>query len=380
MGLKLDKLIHNQDMASTNFNNASYGYYFQSMAPESLHIVQDSAQIAGIEYSQIQQQVPLQPELGQDHLTSEPYNSHGRSNQLMAPQSAGQIGDSVNIGSQRCPSPYSVDMPQSLYRVSAIPTRLPPSPAISAKGIALPSIRQDQTMEIDTPAGHSQLEYQASEVTAFTGKHPRPTTPETTPPPSSYESMPQESEDWQLANSPRLGFGGHDLQQNYERSKKMHGMDEISRIIWNQLSKDNSHCDVEQHPEDGPKQKRQKRYYEHSPPPDQSPQSGGETRKHRAIFNVHWQVKEFVEGQFGDVKAVSLGSVIAVTGSARDAQATTVREYLMRTWPDTALSLKLLELIQEILNEGEGISRGKLNSLQFTLYSRPLCAYTDGYY
>jgi hypothetical protein len=82
-------------------------------------------------------------------------------------------------------------------------------------------------------------------------------------------------------------------------------------------------------------------------------------------------VKEFVEEQFGDVRAVSLGSVIAVTGSARDAQATTVTEYLMQTWPDTALGLKLLESIQEILNEGGEISRGKLNLLQLTRQSLP---------
>jgi hypothetical protein len=151
----------------------------------------------------------------------------------------------------------------------------------------------------------------------------------------------------------------------------MHGMDEIRRIVRNHLSIHNSHYGVEQYLEDGPKRKKQKRYYEPNALPDQSPQSCGETRTHRAIFNVHWRVKEFVEEQFGDVRAVSLGSVIAVTGSARDAQATTVTEYLMQTWPDTALGLKLLESIQEILNEGGEISRGKLNLLQLTRQSLP---------
>jgi hypothetical protein len=88
-------------------------------------------------------------------------------------------------------------------------------------------------------------------------------------------------------------------------------------------------------------------------------------------------VKEFVEGQFGGVKAVSLGSIIAVTGSARDAQATTVREYLMRTWPDTGLML--LELIQEIPNDGGEISRGKLNFCNFHYTIFPLCVYTNYY-
>jgi hypothetical protein len=358
-------------MASTNFNNASYGCYFQSMAPQSLGTAQDSAKTAGIEYFQIQHRVPFQPELGQDYLTCERSNSHGHSNQSMAPEPSGQIGHSVNIDSQKSPSPYSVDMLKSIYRASAIPTGFPPSPAISARSIDLLSINEDQTMEIDTPVGRSPLANQASVVTAFTGNHLGPTTPETTPPPSSDESMLQESEDWPLADSPRLEGGGRELQQNHERSKKMHGMDEIRSFVRDHLSIDNSHYDVKQHLEDGPKRKRQKRDYEPSAPPDQSPQSDGEIRTHRATFNVHWQVKEFVEGQFGDVRAVSLGSVIAVTGSARDAQATTVTEYLMQTWPDTALGQNLLELIQEILNEGGEISRGKLNLLQLTLHNLP---------
>jgi hypothetical protein len=141
MGLKLNKLNYNQDMASTDFNNASGGYCFRSVAPESLGAVQDSAPIAGIEYSQIQHRVPLQPELGQDYLTPEPCNSHGHSNQSMAPQSAGRIGDSTSTGSQRSPTLYSVDRPQSLYRASVIPIPLPPSPAISARGTTLRSIQ-----------------------------------------------------------------------------------------------------------------------------------------------------------------------------------------------------------------------------------------------
>jgi hypothetical protein len=155
MRLKLDKLNYNQDMASTDFNNASGGYCFRSVAPESLDTVQDSAQIAGIEYSKIQHQVPLQPGLGQDYLTLKPCNSHGHSNQSMAPESAGWMGDSTSTGSQRPPSPYSVDRLQSLYQTSAISIPLPPSPAISARGTALLSIKQDQTMEIDTPAGRT---------------------------------------------------------------------------------------------------------------------------------------------------------------------------------------------------------------------------------
>jgi len=76
-------------MASTNFNNAPYSYSFQSTALQPLGTAQDSAQTAGLECSQIQHRVPLQPELGQNYLTFKPCNSHGHSNQPMAPEPAG---------------------------------------------------------------------------------------------------------------------------------------------------------------------------------------------------------------------------------------------------------------------------------------------------
>lgn len=84
-------------------------------------------------------------------------------------------------------------------------------------------------------------------------------------------------------------------------------------------------------------------------------------------------MKEFVEEQFWNVKAVALDSVIAVTGSARDAYATMSE----RTWPDTGPML--LASIREILNEGGEISRGKLNLLQIRIYRHSSCAYTGSY-
>lgn len=281
--------------------------------------------------------------------------SYGHSNLLMAPQSASRIGHSISTRSQRSQSPYSVDRFQSLHGANAIAA--PPSPANSESGIALRSNKQVQAMKVNTPAGCRPYVYQSSLVAGLTGKHSKPTTPETTPPPSSYEFMLEEPEDFELANSPGSAFRVDEPQHNHERSKKVHGMEEISRIVWHHLSRENSYDDGEQYLEDGPKRKRQKRDHNPRTPSDGFPQNDDETRKHRAIFNVHWQVKEFVAGQFGDLRAVSLGSVIVVTGSARDAQATTVREYLLRTWPDTGLVL--LELIQEMLHEGRDISRGK---------------------
>lgn len=187
--------------------------------------------------------------------------------------------------------------------------------------------------------------------------------------------MLQEPEDFELANSQGSMFGADEPQRNREQSKEVHGMEEISRIVWHHLSRENSYNDGEQYSEDGPKRKRQKRDPNSSSPSNWLPQNRDETHKHRAIFNVHWQVKGFVEGQFGDMKAVSLGSLIVITGSARDAEATTVREYLMRTWPDTGSIL--LELIQEMLHEGWDISRGESNSLHLKLNSFLLCAFAD---
>jgi hypothetical protein len=230
-------------------------------------------------------------------------------------------------------------------------------------------------MKVNTPVDCGPYVYQASLAAALPGKHFRPTTPETTPPPGSYEFMLEEPEDFELANSPEYASGVDEPNHNHKRSKKVHGMEEISRIVCHHLSRENSYDGGEQYLEGGPKRKRQKRDHNPSTPSNRFPQNDDKPRKHHAIFNVHWQVKEFVEGQFGDLRAVSLGSVIVVTGSARDAQATTAKDYLMRTWPGTGLVL--LELIQEMLHEGRDISTGKSNSMHLKLYSLPLYAHAD---
>ena len=49
-------------------------------------------------------------------------------------------------------------------------------------------------------------------------------------------------------------------------------------------------------------------------------------------FNVTWGLREFLQSQFGN-RAPQIGSLVALTGSALYAQATTCSDYLQTTWP-----------------------------------------------
>lgn len=57
---------------------------------------------------------------------------------------------------------------------------------------------------------------------------------------------------------------------------------------------------------------------------------------HRSIysvrFNVTWGLQEFLQSQFGN-RVPRIGSLVALTGSALYAQATTCSDYLQTTWP-----------------------------------------------
>ncbi|KAH7312038.1 hypothetical protein BKA65DRAFT_600911 [Rhexocercosporidium sp. MPI-PUGE-AT-0058] len=61
-------------------------------------------------------------------------------------------------------------------------------------------------------------------------------------------------------------------------------------------------------------------------------------------FHIHWNLRKFIQTQFGSPTKVSLGSVIILAGTALDAQASTVKDYLTRTWPNTShILLALLD-------------------------------------
>ncbi|TGJ77569.1 hypothetical protein E0Z10_g10702 [Xylaria hypoxylon] len=59
-------------------------------------------------------------------------------------------------------------------------------------------------------------------------------------------------------------------------------------------------------------------------------------QKYRGIFELQWDPLSFIreQGYTGDLGVV-LGKIITLTGSDRDAQAITTREYLSQTWPTT---------------------------------------------
>lgn len=76
-----------------------------------------------------------------------------------------------------------------------------------------------------------------------------------------------------------------------------------------------------------------------------------ENQTFSASFNMQWNLREFMKEQFGDVCKRPVGSVIALTGTATRAQATTVEQYLNRYWPDSGPVL--LECLQNSLDSDE---------------------------
>jgi len=53
-------------------------------------------------------------------------------------------------------------------------------------------------------------------------------------------------------------------------------------------------------------------------------------------FQMLWNPSHFMRRQFGDLYSESsIGSVIVLTGTSLNAQATTCKEYLSRHWPET---------------------------------------------
>lgn len=71
-----------------------------------------------------------------------------------------------------------------------------------------------------------------------------------------------------------------------------------------------------------------------------------ESREFKAAFDVMWDVLDFIKNQFGEIRNTPIGSVIALSGSAMCAQATTVQEYMEQHWPNTgAILLDSLNLL-----------------------------------
>jgi hypothetical protein len=60
--------------------------------------------------------------------------------------------------------------------------------------------------------------------------------------------------------------------------------------------------------------------------------------------------------QFGDSHLASIGSVIVLSGTPLNAQATTCKEYLQKYWPTTCLTL--LKCLEDCMNGLRDVTRG----------------------
>lgn len=162
------------------------------------------------------------------------------------------------------------------------------------------------------------------------------TTPETTPPPDSKEDALQ-----QHSTIPKIS-----TTKSASGNRHRYGMDEIRRVIVQRLSGDNI-C----HELDVSTTRRQKVDAEDLTLA-QEPQN---IQMYQAGFTIHWKIKEFIQEQFGSLATTTLGSVIALTGTAIHAQATTIRGYLEQNWPDSGHLL--VGLIQESFDCGLAVSK-----------------------
>lgn len=71
-----------------------------------------------------------------------------------------------------------------------------------------------------------------------------------------------------------------------------------------------------------------------------------------AQFHVNWGIEEFLRSQFGRVLP-RIGSLVALTGSAFYAQATTCEEYMRTTWPNTGAFL--ISALQSFFESRQGL-------------------------
>jgi hypothetical protein len=143
--------------------------------------------------------------------------------------------------------------------------------------------------------------------------------------------------------------------------KKFHGMDDIKKIVLDCLLEDESVGESSSTARQEPSQKRRKIYsavHKAATLCEYATSSTPEAKIYKATFCVYWNIPNFMVQQFGRGKESSLGSVIAFTGTARYAQATTVGAYLRTYWPDTCTTL--LDTLQRAIDHGRtSLSEGE---------------------
>ena len=172
-----------------------------------------------------------------------------------------------------------------------------------------------------------------------------PTTPATTPPGDQIQSMQRHH---QAIQSYAASQPNNSQFKRFYTPEKMHGMDEIRQIVLERLSSTQALSALSGLDEGEPKRKRARRDDSRLGESRNTKQSSDvSTHDVKAKFRVLWKAKEFLQQQFEGSEGNSLGSVITLTGTARYAQALTVREYLGQHWPMTGP--RLLELIEKAI-------------------------------
>jgi hypothetical protein len=138
--------------------------------------------------------------------------------------------------------------------------------------------------------------------------------------------------------------------------QKMHGVDDIRQIVLSHLLANQSPSDPADPSAGEPKHKRAGLdYAQLESSRDTEQPLDASVFKAKAKFHVPLEAEEFLKQQFKEGDGCSLGSVITLTGSARYAQACTVRDYLSRNWPTTGP--RLLKLIEELIAAGWDTSK-----------------------
>jgi hypothetical protein len=84
-----------------------------------------------------------------------------------------------------------------------------------------------------------------------------------------------------------------------------------------------------------------------------------------AIFEMDWDLPNFMRTQYNVDKNVNLESVITISGTALYCQATTSVEYLRQNWPD--YGCEMLEILQAALDSPQLTAKGLLIYLPYAL-------------
>jgi hypothetical protein len=261
-------------------------------------------------------------------------------------------------GPQNSLTPHPGVRRPSLDRAHTFPT--PPTSASSVMGYMGSS---DGSFQWGPQGGMGSVQgtKSLSIDTGFSNARSMPTTPATTPPGTQIQSMQQYQQgslphgaSLQSYSTPRPLYEGCDSFQ------QIHGMDDVRQIVLNHLLANQSPRDPTDPSAGEPRHKTARLDY--------APlESSRDTKQpldasvFKAKFNVLLEAEEFLKQQFKESNGCSLGSVITLTGTARYAQASTVRDYLGQNWPSTGP--RLLKLIEELIAAGwdtsKGFSQGK---------------------